>query len=73
MLANKIAWITGGARGIGEATARIMAREGARVVVSDLDTDACGAVVKVRQSFKIKTLFSKIQTPSRISVTVATT
>ncbi len=47
MLANKIAWVTGGARGIGEATARIMAREGARVVVSDLDIDACGNVIKV--------------------------
>jgi NAD(P)-dependent dehydrogenase (short-subunit alcohol dehydrogenase family) len=47
MLANRIAWVTGGARGLGEATARVLAREGARVVVTDLDQDACSQVVQV--------------------------
>lgn len=38
---GKIALVTGGASGIGAATARVLAREGARVVVTDLD-DAGG-------------------------------
>jgi NAD(P)-dependent dehydrogenase (short-subunit alcohol dehydrogenase family) len=41
---GKVAIVTGGASGIGAATAETLAREGARVVVTDID-DALGAAV----------------------------
>jgi NAD(P)-dependent dehydrogenase (short-subunit alcohol dehydrogenase family) len=37
-VAEKVAIVTGGAVGIGAATSRILAREGARVVIADVDT-----------------------------------
>lgn len=43
-LEGKIAIVTGGGSGIGEATARLMAREGAAVVVADIDRAAAERV-----------------------------
>jgi 3alpha(or 20beta)-hydroxysteroid dehydrogenase len=43
-LTGKVALVTGAAKGMGEATARLFAREGAMVFVSDIDVDA-GKVV----------------------------
>ena len=45
-LAGKIAVITGGASGIGLATARRMAAEGATIVIGDMDETAGSAVAK---------------------------
>lgn len=39
MLHNKVVIVTGGAQGIGEAAALLMAREGAKVVVADVQTE----------------------------------
>jgi len=43
-LENKVAIVTGGAQGIGEAYARRFAREGARVVVADVNAEKGRAV-----------------------------
>lgn len=45
ILAGKSAIVTGGASGIGRATALAMAREGARVAVSDLTEESAAATV----------------------------
>lgn len=46
LLADKTAVITGGAQGIGLAIARAYVREGAKVVLGDLDLDAAEAAAK---------------------------
>mgnify|MGYP002386193119 CR=1 FL=1 len=50
MLENQVAIVTGAARGIGAATAKLFAQEGAQVVVNDLDAAAVALVVEAIQA-----------------------
>lgn len=45
-LKDKVAIVTGSARGLGAATAWRLAREGARVVITDISADLAGATAK---------------------------
>jgi rhamnulose-1-phosphate aldolase/alcohol dehydrogenase len=49
-LAGRIALVTGGASGIGRATARVLAARGAHVVVADINVDGAHAVADELQS-----------------------
>ncbi|MGI9492983.1 MAG: SDR family NAD(P)-dependent oxidoreductase, partial [Geminicoccaceae bacterium] len=48
LLQDKVCVITGGAsaRGLGKATARLMAEHGAQIVILDLDKDAANAAAR---------------------------
>ncbi len=45
-LDDKVALVTGAARGIGAATARTLARQGARVAVADLDSGGAASIAR---------------------------
>ena len=45
-VSNKFAFITGGAQGLGAATARMLAREGAKVTVTDINGEGAEATAK---------------------------
>ena len=48
-LSNKVALISGAARGIGECTAKLFANEGASVIIGDIDYSKCKKTAKKLQ------------------------
>ena len=59
-LANKVAIITGSAGGMGQAAAELFAREGASVVVTDVNAQAGEETVKGIRDAGGKAIFVKI-------------
>ena len=58
LLENKIALVTGGSRGIGRATARLFAEEGATVIFTDLkENDDSAALLAELQALQPKSTF----------------
>jgi 3-oxoacyl-[acyl-carrier protein] reductase len=67
-LQNKIAIITGGAQGIGLATAQKFAREGATVVVCDLRPEGVAAAVKACEALGATAVGHTVDVTDRVSV-----
>ncbi|MCB0665657.1 MAG: beta-ketoacyl-ACP reductase [Saprospiraceae bacterium] len=61
-LENNVAIITGGARGIGKATARKFAEEGAGIAIWDIDAEAGAATVKELEKYGTKIRFYPVNT-----------
>src|SRR6187397_1074420 len=67
-LKDKVAVITGGAQGIGRAICLGMAREGANVVVADLQADKAKSVVAELQVIGAETISIEVNVANEISV-----
>lgn len=64
-LADKVAIVTGSARGIGKAIAKVLADEGARVVISDINEELCK---KTTEEFK-SAGYEAVGIPCNVTVT----
>ena len=47
MLSGKIAWVTGAGSGIGQGVCKVFAREGAHVIITDINVDGCNKTLEV--------------------------
>jgi NAD(P)-dependent dehydrogenase (short-subunit alcohol dehydrogenase family) len=68
-LKNKVAIVTGSRRGIGRGIVEAFAKEGADVVVSDIDQKDCeDAAKEIAKKFKVKTLAVKCDVSNKKEV-----
>ncbi|WP_306015311.1 SDR family NAD(P)-dependent oxidoreductase [Oceanicaulis sp. MMSF_3324] len=67
-VSDRVAIITGGAKGIGAACARRFVEEGLRVVVADIDDDAGEALVETLNSGKERALYVSCDVSDKLAV-----
>lgn len=72
-LTGKVAVITGGSGGIGEATARLFVAEGAQVVLVDLDAERLQATAGGIASEAISTVVADVSDEAQVAGMLATT
>jgi 3-oxoacyl-[acyl-carrier protein] reductase len=70
-LENKIAVVTGGAQGIGKATVKRFAEEGATVIIWDVNEDKGNAVISEFKGISTSIEFQKVDVTNLDSVTEA--
>ncbi|MCB1513462.1 MAG: 3-oxoacyl-ACP reductase FabG [Hyphomicrobiaceae bacterium] len=68
LLANKVAIVTGGAQGIGRATVERFAREGARIVVADVNDEEGNKVVAAVKATGNEAIFRSADISERLDV-----
>ena len=57
MLSGRLAFVTGGASGIGRAVCQVLAKDGAKVVVADLNKDGCDETMGVSNILRSQKIF----------------
>ncbi len=68
LLANKVAIVTGGAQGIGRATVERLAREGAKIVVADINDEQGNKVVAAVKASGNEAVFRSADISERLDV-----
>lgn len=68
LLANKVAIVTGGAQGIGRATAERLAREGAKIIVADVNDEEGNKVVAAIKASGNEAVFRSADISERLDV-----
>lgn len=68
LLENKVALVTGGSSGIGRATALAFAREGAKVVVADINVEGGKETVKMLKKIGGDSIFAKTDVSRAVEV-----
>ncbi len=68
LVADRVAIVTGGAQGIGRAIVERMAREGAKIIIVDVDDEAGRAVVNALEAFGAEAVYRSADVAERLDV-----